>query len=288
MAQLPAGLQGRVTKDNFGSSMPSYGPLYPTFVPGTGWQWLDIDVVMIDYTTDAEAAAEWLPAEASLIDISVAPGQSAIKMIWANYRGGTLPPYKEVIQTIPCIFEDQLFLYVAQIWVDTDSAMASGRELGGFPKKLGDIGMDFLGHTWHGYLARPADNRIASFSFETTGKMLTVPLPADRTPTFPFPYNLALPLPQPSGEPQAVPYVTLQSRFIPNTTVGAEDPWSLAQLTAGVWTLEQGTIWAGDATLAFHPSEQDPLSLLPVNAVLSAMLFQGDMYLEDLAVVADL
>ena len=192
-----------------------------------------------------------------------------------------------MIQTIPCIFEDQLHLYVAQIWVDTDSAMTSGRELGGFPKKLGDIGMDFLGHTWHGYLARPANNRIASFSFETTGKMLTVPLPADRTPVFPFPYNLALPLPQPSGEPQAVPYVTLQSRFIPNTTVGAEDhgPWRSSPRGCGPWS--RGRLGRRRDSRV-PPLEEDPLSLLPVNAVLSAMLFQGDMYLKDLAVVADL
>ncbi len=44
-----------------------------------------------------------------------------------------------------------------------------------------------------------------------------------------------------------------------------------------VWTLETGTLWAGDATLAFHLSEQDPVADLPVNAILDAMLFRGDM-----------
>ena len=70
--------------------MPSYAPTYPAFGP-EGWDWLDIDMVLIDYMTDAEAAAEWLPAQCELISIPMAPGQTAVKMVFANYRAGTLP-----------------------------------------------------------------------------------------------------------------------------------------------------------------------------------------------------
>ncbi len=132
---IAAGLRGKLTKENFGPSMPSYAPTYPAFGP-EGWDWLDIDAILIDYMTDAESAAEWLPAQCELISIPMAPSQTAVKMVFADYRAGTLPPYKEAIQTIPCLYKGQMYLYVAQIWVDTDSAMTSGREAGGYPKKL--------------------------------------------------------------------------------------------------------------------------------------------------------
>jgi acetoacetate decarboxylase len=275
MAQIAPGLQGRVTKDNYGASMPAIAPLYPGFVQGDGWRFDDIDVLMIDYTTDAEAAAAMLPAEASLVAIPSAPGQSAVKFIWAHYRRCTLGPYREAFLTIPCLYDNNLYLYVPQIWVDTDAALASGREVGGFPKKLADIEINFLGNTWQGYLDRPRGQRIASSTFETTDELLSIPLPADRTPEFPSPYNVALPLPEPTGQPQALPFSTMTMRLIPNPS--EDNPWALTQLNGTVWTLETGTLWAGDATLAFHPSEQDPVADLPVNAILDAMLFRGDM-----------
>jgi acetoacetate decarboxylase len=279
MADLPLGLQGQLTKSNFGPFIPSYAPTYPAF-DKEPWKWLDIDVVLIDYLTNAEAAAQWLPAECNLLAIPLAPGQSAMKMLWANYRGGTLPPYKEVIQQIPCIYKGELKLYVAQIWVTTDSAMVSGRELGGYPKKLADIGLDWYGDFGTGYLERSYEkplgsgNRVASYSLKVTGRMVSIPLPAYKKPTFPFPYNLTLPLPEPTGSPQPLPFATICTRVIPDI----DRPFALSQLSGMKWTLEKGEMWVADATLSFYPSDADPLSHLPVNQILDAMVFFGDMY----------
>jgi hypothetical protein len=43
------------------------------------------------------------------------------------------------------------------------------------------------------------------------------------------------------------------------------------------WSLEKGELWAGDATLEFRPSEDDPFYKLPVNQILDAMVYHGDM-----------
>jgi acetoacetate decarboxylase len=288
---IAPGLRGKLTKENFGPSMPSYAPTYPTMGP-EGWDWLDIDMVLIDYMTDADAAAEWLPAQCELISIPMAPTQTAVKMIFANYRAGTLPPYKEAIQTIPCLYKGQINLYVAQIWVTTDSAMTSGREAGGYPKKLADIEVDWHGEMGTGYLERShqrpigSGNRVASYTFRKTGKMVSMPLPANRKPTFPFPYNLTLPLPEPTGKASGLPFGTICTRFIPYTP-GLKEKWALSQLTGMTWSLEKGELWAGDATLEFRPSEDDPFYKLPVNQILDAMVFYGDMnaklnFIEDL------
>jgi acetoacetate decarboxylase len=288
---IAPGLRGKLTKENFGSSMPSYAPTYPSMGP-EGWDWVDIDMVLIDYMTNAEAAAEWLPSQCELISIPMAPGQTAVKVIFANYRAGTLPAYKEAIQTIPCLYKGQIYLYVAQIWVTTDSAMTSGRECGGYPKKLADIGVDWHGEMGTGYLERShqrpigSGNRVASYTFRKTGKMVSMPLPANRKPTFPFPYNLTLPLPEPTGKPNGLPFGTICTRFIPFTP-GFKDKWALSQLTGMTWSLEKGELWAGDATLEFRPSEDDPFYKLPVNQILDAMVYYGDMnaklnFIEDL------
>jgi hypothetical protein len=111
MTQIAPGLQGQVTKDYFDASMPAIAPLYPGFGQG-GWHFDDIDLLMIDNITDAEAAAV-LPAEASLIAIPNAPGQSAVKFAWAHYRRCTRRLYREVFQAIPCLYDNSLYLYDA-------------------------------------------------------------------------------------------------------------------------------------------------------------------------------
>src|SRR3984957_16073163 len=110
---IAAGLPGKMTKERFGASMPTHAPTSPAFGP-EGWDWLDIDAILIDYMTDAERAVEWLPAQCELIHIPMAPTQKPVKMVFGDYRAGTLPPYKEAIQTIPCFYKGQIFLYVAQ------------------------------------------------------------------------------------------------------------------------------------------------------------------------------
>jgi hypothetical protein len=295
MSDIPLGLKGKATKNSFGDAgcVPLYAPTYPMFGPKDVWKWTDTDIVLIDYTTDAAAAAEFLPADCNLVGIPIAPGKSAVKIVWANYRGGTLPPYYEVIQSIPCVYKDELYLYVYQIWVDNDAAMVSGRELGGYPKKMADIGLECFGETWNGYLERSQErplgskNRIASFTFKETGKMVSLPLPADRKPTFPFPYNLTLPLPEPTGKSQPLPFKTMCTRLILNPQ-WEEKRWALSQLCYSIWTLEKGTLTAGDATLAFRASDDDPLYKLPIHMVLDAMLFKGDMYLPKLGTLQEL
>ena len=273
MTQIAPGLQGQVTKDSFGASMPAIAPLYPGFGQG-GWHFDDIDLLMIDYITDAEAAAAVLPAEASLIAIPSAPGQSAVKFVWAHYRRCTLGPYREVFQAIPCLYDNNLYLYVpGSGWTPTPPWRRVAR-WPVLPKKLADIEINFLGNTWQGYLDRLPGSASPPPPFETTDELLSIPCRRIALRSSP-PVQRRLAAPEPTGQPQALPFSTMTMRLIPNPSV--DNPWALTQLNGTVWTLETGTLWAGDATLAFHPSKQDPVAGLPVNAILDAMLFRGDM-----------
>ena len=76
-----------------------------------------------------------LPEQCTTVPIPELPGYSLVKQIWAKYRDTSFGPYNEFMPVIPCLFNGQPFLHVPFIYVDNDSAMAAGRETGGWPKK---------------------------------------------------------------------------------------------------------------------------------------------------------
>lgn len=58
-------------------------------------------------------------------------------------------------------------MYVPFIYVDSDAAMASGREVGGYPKKIANIGMEQFGDEWRRRMERilgAGGKRILSIS----------------------------------------------------------------------------------------------------------------------------
>jgi hypothetical protein len=64
---------GQVTPKNHPFSM---GALYEN---APEWRWSDLDIVLIDYPTDAKSAAAFLPAQATTLPIPELPGDSLIK-----------------------------------------------------------------------------------------------------------------------------------------------------------------------------------------------------------------
>jgi len=273
---LPIGVSGKVTGKKLGTSM---GDLYPAMGIKTPWVWKNIDVALIDYLTPEEAAAEILPADAHLFAIPDLPGQADIKLVFAKYRGGTLEPYNEVVVGIPCLYHGQLSIYVAFIYVTTDDAMASGRELGGYPKKIADIRLEHLGNQIVGRMTR-GGLEVASISFTKGGRLFSLPLPPGKKPKLAYPYNLTLPLPEPTGKPQ--PYILpfLSMRVIPNTDA-EKAPYAVSELNLALWELTRGPIYSGsNPSVDLRPSGKDPLYKLPVSSVISAVYVQdGEMQL---------
>ena len=63
------------------------------------------------------------------------PGYSLVKQIWAHYRESSVGPYNELIVFVPCRGQRGVYLYNPLVYVTTDEAMSSGREVGGYPKE---------------------------------------------------------------------------------------------------------------------------------------------------------
>ena len=276
-------VQGKVTWKNHPFSM---GALYQD---APEWFWRDIDVVIVDYLTDAKSAAAFLPEQLTALPIPKLPGYAAIKQVWAHYRDSSFGPYNEFFPVIPCLYHGELYLHVPLIYVDSDAAMAGGREIGGWPKKMGDIRMDRFGSEYRCSFERHG-KRLASASMQVGGNLFSTPLPADKAVSLPHPYNLTLVLPPPTGKPQAsVPLPTTTIKLIPGVGVDNPPP-AIARLIGAPWNMKGVFHTGSGASIAYHPSEKDPLHKLPILQTLGAMYFFGEMTLalKDIKVLDDM
>jgi acetoacetate decarboxylase len=276
-------VKGQVTLKNHPFSM---GALYDN---APEWYWRNIDVVIVDYLTDAASAAALLPEQLTTLPIPELPGYSAVKQVWAHYRDSSFGPYEEFIAAIPCLFNGEMYLHVPFIYVNRDSSMVGGREIGGWPKKMADIRMDRVGNDYRCSLDRRGE-RIASVGMNVGGKLFSTPLPADKAVSLPYPYNMTLPLPPPTGKEQAtVLFPTSTIKLIPG--VGADNPMPVvARLIGAPWQMKGNFHSGSAASAAYGRSDVDPLYKLPILKTLGAMYFEGEMTLalKDMKVLDDM
>ena len=266
-------------------SMPASGPLYKA---APEWSWKDADFVLVDYLTDAKSAAAFLPSGMTTFPIPELPGYSAVKQIWARYGDSSFGPYNELFVLIPALHRGQLSLFNPLIYVDTDSAMSGGREIGGWPKKIADIRLERFGNEFKLSFTRNG-KRLVSAEMQVGSKLFSTPLPANTPVSLSYPYSMTLPLPAPTGQPQAsVPFPTMTVKLIPGVG-GDNPPPALAQLIWGPWQVH-GDFFGGSGTsVKYQPSEDDPFYKLPVLKVLGSVYVTGGMTLalKDIKVVED-
>ena len=157
--------------------------------------------------------------------------------------------YHEAVISIPVELHGKPGSYVAYIYVDTDTALAAGREIWGYPKKLGH----FLFSDRSGVLTRGVERdgvELFKVSMQSIGPGKPEDLAAAALPT----YNL---------------------KIIP--AVQAAVKADVRQLTATsmqnvvVHRFEEGT-----ATVVFGNSAADPLNLLEPIQVLKAIYVEAD------------
>jgi acetoacetate decarboxylase len=267
--------KGQITLKNHPFSTPANGPMYQN---APVWSWRDIDVVIVDYLTDSKSAAAFLPEQVTTLPIPELPGYSAIKQVWAHYRDSSFGPYNEFMPVIPCLFKGDLYLHVPLIYVDNDVAMAAGREIGGWPKKMAEISMERVGNEYRCSLERHGQ-RLASARMHVGSKLFSTPLPADKPVSLPYPYNMTFMLPPPTGKPQpTVVLPTTTIKLVPGVGVDNPPP-ALARLIGSPWHMKGSFHGGSGASINYRPSENDPFYKLPILKTLGAMYFEGDMTL---------
>ena len=111
-----------------GFAMPIYNSAYP---PGP-YRFVDREYLIITYRTDPAVLEKVIPAPLRMTD-------PVVKYEFINMPDSTgFGHYCESGQVIPVSFEGEAGSYVHSMYLDDHPPIAGGRELWGFPKKLGN------------------------------------------------------------------------------------------------------------------------------------------------------
>ncbi len=240
------GISGKLTRENVGFSIPSDGPLYPSLP----YQYQNASLLVFEYETDGDLASQLLPAQAQLTDPPTAG------LVFANYPSCTLGPYNEAVVYLKATYsgpgapaDGEPLLYAAHLYVTTDVAMAAGREIAGFPKKLAAIEFQD-GPTISSSLQRPSGQPLASASFTPQGDPIDVPR-------------------------SVLTYLTL--RMFPSPMQGGSP--SICELLTTDWVMTNSKIWmAGEGQCSITgATSQDPLNQVPILKVTSSKLIRGEL-----------
>jgi len=109
-------------------AMPIYNPAYP---PGP-YRFIDREYLIITYRTDPAMLEKVIPAPVKMTE-------PVVKYEVINMPDSTgFGHYCESGQVIPVSFEGEAASYVHSMYLDDHPPIAGGRELWGFPKKLGN------------------------------------------------------------------------------------------------------------------------------------------------------
>ena len=255
------GMQGQLTKANFGYSVPVDAPMYEPFP----LYYEDVTIMMLPYVTNAAAALKLLPSQ---LELAPVPGDTTNSlagavMVFAHYGFSTVGSYNEVAQAVACIYKGadpalagKPVSYAVRLHVDNDMAMTAGREIGGFPKKLGHISFS---HTpiYVSTLRHPEDLLICSGELQAFAKV-------GEQKDFP-----------PSMQQLVMPFVSLRVIPDPASLAPPFNP-ALCQLIYTEWVLQQGAFWSARGQLSMTgASVLSPYHALPVVAQAPPMTLQN-------------
>ncbi|AMP00858.1 putative acetoacetate decarboxylase [Collimonas arenae] len=223
-------------------AMPLHNPAFP---PGP-YRFVDREFLIITYRTDPEALKKIIPAPLQFVEPIVK--FEFIKMPDSTGFGH----YCESGQVIPVTLDGVAGGYVHSMYLNDHPPIAGGRELWGFPKKLGNPELQVHTDTLMGTLDY-SDFRVATGTMGYKHKTLdndTIKKSLE-TPAF-----LLKIIPHVDGTPRICELVQ----------------YSLTDITV------KGA-WSGPGALDLHPHALAPIADLPVLEVISAVHILSDLTL---------
>jgi acetoacetate decarboxylase len=158
--------------------------------------------------------------------------------------------YNEMLLTAPVGFEGKTVTYCVYLMLDHDSPIAAGREIWGFPKKLGIVKLDEKDGVLMGTVERGGITLVR-------GMMELSQL----------------------GKPEAHPSWTgVNLKLIPSVKKNA--PPDVMQLTStALENYKIHRVYTGNATLEFGTSPADPFHKIPIKEVLGGFYTNSDFTL---------
>ena len=148
---------GRLTPDRYGATMPVHSPA----IQAPPFWYRNMEMIIIQYRTDEEAALDFLPEGLELAEPATA------SIIIANYHFSTFGPYHEAILGISCKWKGQPMTFLPNLFVTQEAPLIAGREIWGYAKKLAHIELVNDHEGYMGIIERPKGNRIATAVMRT-------------------------------------------------------------------------------------------------------------------------
>jgi len=214
-------------------SMPAFAPLFQPFP----WVCKGVRVVSITVECDRAALVSAVPGE---LEVN-ARGLAFINVIEYGVIAGA-NPYHEFVMTVPChLGQQQRGVYCLWIYVDSDNAMAGGREVFGVPKKMAAIDLG-----WHGDQIVATATR-SGVTFATVGMTLDTECASDYLP------KVAKGFGTPMWGLREFP--------------GHEGTTAVRELVEASASAEVHRAIKGRAFVDFRPSAADPLHLFAPRAI---------------------
>jgi acetoacetate decarboxylase len=234
---------------------PYAAPLVPRFPI----RLRDTEILTLVYRTDREAADRLLPAPLELL------GDLVLVHLYRMHDAEAFGRYGESAVQLPARHPATGTdgAYSPFLFVESDAAIAAGREIYGQPKKHGEIDLEPDGDVLVGRLRRNGDEvlRARTPYKETEGG----PEDLERHASFRTNLNLKV-VPSVDGSGAA-----------------------LRQLTAReLADVEIHEVWRGPASIEIRPNDEAPLHLLPVREVVEAFHWRVDFSLVYGRVLEDL
>lgn len=226
------------------SSMPIASPTYPR----GPYRFVDREYFIVTYETDPDAIRRLLPeplkpdgSNSVFYEFAYMPDSSGFGV------------YTQTGIVIPCLFEGQPMHHVSQMYLDCEPPISGGREIWGFPQKLGKASLKIAQDTLTGrldYAGQPVAIGTMTYKHEhlSDTESLIARLGSTRV-------NLKL-IPHVDGTP------------------------AIAQLVAyNMTNITLKGAWAGPARLHLVPHVNAPVADLPVRKVLGGLHAIADVTL---------
>ncbi len=238
------GQQGKITGDRLTSTMPVDAPVYHN----KPFYFKKARLMRFDYETDADAAAELIPEQLSLTDPPTA------SLYINEYPWSTLGPYKEAVLGVNVLYDNRSIQYLCHLILDSNVPILAGREVYGFPKKMGFVEIVREEDLIAAYVERPKGIRICS------GVM------RPEQPLGPAPDGTAL--------------EACGLRIVPSPEKDRD--YSLVELIQTDMILNSAEMWLGTGNCHFTgASILDPWHKLPVKNILAATYTVCDFILQE-------
>jgi acetoacetate decarboxylase len=231
-------------------AMPLTSPAYP---PGP-YRFVNREFMVITYRTDPDKLRAVVP-EPLEVD------EPLVKYEFIRMPDSTgFGDYTETGQVIPVRFRGRKGGYTHCMFLNDEPPIAGGRELWGFPKKLGKPRLEVASDTLLGTL----DYGPVRIATATMGFKHSIAPSEDVLAALAAPNYLLKVIPHVDGSPRVCELVRFHTVDI--TLKGA---------------------WSGPASLDLHPHALAPMTALPVRRVVSALHFVTDLTLALGTVVHD-